>query len=269
MENTIPVLNKRPCPFFPLPSSLPGSPPQRPFTVVMPETETVTSPASPWGEEPWRLVWGSRPSGAPAVTHLAKLKDESFFTLDQRSGRCSVRITPRRFKKVNFSRTSLPRNHSRPLTQEMLSPLLPVCSLAGFREIYAWAPPPGRPGLLPGGNSKCRDVCFRRLPGCLLSPRGHPAAVVGWARGTWRPEISSHGPGPSAAVTELPRAVTAVPAPQRAAGQSALPEPPGLGGRACPGPSAPAASTGQVMKPRATASQGGGRARGSSPEVGR
>ena len=99
---------------------------------------------------------------------------------------------------------------------------------------------------------KCLGVCFRRLPGWFLSLPDHRAEVVGRERGAGNPRslgpsVSSHGPGPYAAVTEFPRAVIALPAQERTAGQSALPEPPGVGGRACPGPAAPAAVTGKVM----------------------
>lgn len=157
----------------------------------------------------------------------------------------------------------------------MLNPALPASvvslpfarprrsSFAQLLRAAAW----GDPGTLPGDNcvSVC-DVCFRRLPGSFLSPRFYQAEVVGTKREggglaahlSLGPAISSHGPGPSAAVTELPRAVTALPAPERTAGQSALPEPARVGGRACSGTAAPAAVTGQVMGQRRRCETGEG-----------
>lgn len=155
-----------------------------------------------------------------------------------------------------MSHPSPPRSRSQPLARKTRSPTVPasILSLNFARQRHSSAAPLLRRHFREATQSVC-DVCFRWLLGCLLSLRHNRAKVGG--HGTeglgahWylSPTISSHGPGPSAAVTELPWAVIALPAPERTAGQSALPEPPRIGGRACPGPDVPAAVTGQVMGP--------------------
>lgn len=155
----------------------------------------------------------------------------------------------------------------------MLSPVLPASVVSlhfarprrSFSAQLLCAAAWGGPGTLPEDDCvSVRDVRFRPPAGSFLSLRDHQAEVMGTERGVLAVHlslgtaISNHGPGPSAAVTELPRAVTALPAPQRTAGQSALPEPPGVGGRACPGTGAPAAVTGQVMGRRRRSETGEG-----------
>ena len=91
-------------------------------------------------------------------------------------------------------------------------------------------------------------------------PRLRPEVVGAEPGGCWPlvTTVSSHGSRPLAAVTKFPRPVFAVAAPERTAGQPALPEPPGVGGRPCPGPAGPAAVTGQVMGRRRRCETGEG-----------
>lgn len=192
----------------------------------------------------------------------------------QSSGHCHVRNnTTETSKKVKPSHTAPPRSRGQPPARETRSPALPASGLSLHlaRRRRGSAAPPLRRHFREATPGVCGG-CFRRLLGCWLSLRRDRAREGGRARAGgprahrhWSPAISSHGPGPSAAVTELPRAVTALPAAERAAGQSALPEPPRIGGRACPGPDVPAAVTGQVMGPRRRCQTGQGTQPGAPP----